>query len=176
MKRIILIYGLIAGVIISALMLLTIPLTMGHDDMKFNYLLGYVTMVVALSTVFFAIKAYRDKELGGHISFGRGFLIGLYITLIAAVLYAASWEVYYQMNGAEFMSKYAANQIQEMRSAGASEEAIQKEMANMQKMMQWYKNPIFRFGFTMIELLPVGIIISLISAAILRKKEVLPAV
>src|SRR5690349_19857432 len=94
MKRIVLIFGLIGGVIVTSLMLLMLPET--KEDFKSGEIIGYSTMLIALSSIFFAIKLHRDKNLGGSITFGKGFLLGLYITLVAGVIYSIGWEIYYQ--------------------------------------------------------------------------------
>ena len=157
MKKIVLTFGLISGSIIMILMLFTLPdmmEEMSQEDMVKGMLIGYSTMIIALSVIFVGVKSYRDKHNNGNITFGKAFQIGLYISLIACAMYGLGWEIY-----------------------------IMKENMNIQELIQsgqgypeWYNITILRFLFTMCtEMLPVGLLISLISAAILRKKEVLPA-
>lgn len=148
--------------------------------MTFDYgdLIGYSSMIVVLSLIFFGIKSYRDNHQNGAISFGKGVQVGMLITAIATVMYASGWEVYYRNSpGVEetFMDKYTELRIAKLKHKGASQEEIDKTLKEMTEMKEMYKNPIIRFGITMTEILPVGIIIALMSAAILRRKEVLPA-
>ena len=95
--------------------------------------------------------------------------------LIAAVCYAASWEIYYPSIGDEFMQKYTAQYVDKLRASGASAEEVEKTEKDMAKFGEMYKNPLVRFPMSMLEILPVGIIVTLISAGLLRRREVLSA-
>jgi hypothetical protein len=144
----------------------------------FSPLVGYGTMVIALSMVFFGIKSYRDNYQNGAIGFWKGFQVGLLISLIASLMYALTWETYMQSrpaSAATFMEKHTESVINKVKEKGASADKIEQEIKEMDDMMKLYRNPVFRFGFTILEILPVGIVITLISAALLRKKELLPA-
>lgn len=175
MNKIILTNGLIAGAIVSLMFLISHPFVDdGTISMTNGMLVGYTSMVIALSVIFFAVRTYRDRHLAGKISFGRGFKIGILITLVAAVMYCLTWEVYYNVAASDFIEKWNAYEIGEMQKAGASSTEIENAKADQAKFAQLYKNPVVRFGFTMMEILPVGLIISLVSAGLLRKKEFLP--
>ncbi len=176
MKRIIITYGLISGTIVAALMFITMPLL---DNGTINYdngeVIGYTTMVISLSLVFFGVKTYRDKHANGLITFGTGVKVGLLISLIAAVMYALSWEISFNAVYPDFITKMTEHHMGELKASGASEAEIQKTSDEMAIMMEYYKNPFIRFAVTMVEILWVGVVITLISAALLRKKEFLPA-
>lgn len=177
MKKIILIYGLIAGAIVGGMMMITMPLyqngTLNFDN---GELLGYSTMIIALSMVFFGVKSYRDNYANGKISFGKGFQVGILITLVACTIYALSWEVSYSSIGDEFMAKYTEHYLAELKEKGASDADLAAAKTQNEAFAEMYKNPLVRFAFTaLVEMFPVGLIISLISAGILRKREVLPS-
>ena len=169
MKKIVLIYGLIGGLIISVLMWLT--LGSGQHDFENGELIGYTTMVVALSTIFFGVKAYRDKHLDGRITFGKAFLLGLYIALVASTLYVASWMLLSATTGDYFMVQYYEHAKQEMESSNMPAEEMNAKLEEMQQFAELYKNPIVKIGFTYLEILPVGLLVSLLVAAILKRKE-----
>ncbi len=175
MTRIVLIFGLIAGAIASVLMwiLMNVMVTDGIDFDN-AMIWGYATMIIALSMVFFGIKSYRDNH-GGHITFLKGLQVGILISLISAVCYGASWELYYSSSGQEFIQKYTVYYLDKMKADGASEAEIEKERVEGERFMELYKNFFVRFGFTLLEILPVGVVVTLISAALLRKREILPA-
>lgn len=177
MKKIVITYGLIAGAIVAGMMLITMPMyNEGTLKIENGELLGYSTMVIALSLIFVGVKSYRDKHSNGIITFGKGLKIGLLITLIASAMYGLAWEYIYPQVGDEFMEKYTELKMQEMKAEGLSDKAIQESMQEMSQFQEMYKNFFVRFLFTtMVEIFPVGLIISLISAALLRKKEFLPA-
>ncbi len=104
MTRIVFIFGLIASVILSILMFSTFPLLKsGVISYENGALVGYTGMVIAMVTIFFGIKSYRDNHLNGTISFGKAAGVGLLITLIAAVGYSISWEFYFNLFAPDFM-------------------------------------------------------------------------
>lgn len=175
MTKIVVIFGLISGAIAAGLMwLLIASVNSGSVNLDNGMLWGYATMIIALSLIFFGIKSYRDNN-GGHISFFKGLQVGILISLISAVCYAASWEIYYRGSGQEFLQKYTAHYLEQLKKDGASEAEIEKSRADMAQFMENYQNFFVRFGITMMEILPVGVIVTLVSAGLLRKREVLPA-
>lgn len=176
MKKVVLVYGLIGGAIVGGMMFITMPmLTKGTIDFGKGELIGYSTMVIALSMVFFGVKSYRDNQLEGTITFGKGFQVGILITLMASVMYALSWEVVYSMIGQEFLQAMNHHYELELRASSATDAEIQKSVSDMASFMEWYKNPLIRFGMTLMEIFPVGLLNTLVSAGLLRKKEFLPA-
>jgi hypothetical protein len=176
MRKIILIYGLIAGVITGGMLVVTMPLyESGALKIENGQWLGYTTMIIALSLVFFGIKSYRDQHNNGSITFGAALKIGLLITLVASIIYGLSWEVTYHTMKGDFITLMGEKRIEAMKKEGASEESIDKVKKEMEEFGQMYRNPIIRFAITLMEIAPVGIIISLLSAGLLRKKEFLPA-
>ena len=176
MKKIILIYGLIAGIIVGAMMMITMPLyesgTLKFDNGEW---LGYTTMVIALSMVFFGVKSYRDNHLGGSITFGNALKVGLLITLMAALIYAFSWEITRSNMKGDLLTLMGEKQIEKMKAGGATEAALVEVKKKNEDFGEMYKNPFIRFPMTLMEIAPVGILISLLSAALLRKKNFLPA-
>ncbi|MBL7849847.1 MAG: DUF4199 domain-containing protein [Cyclobacteriaceae bacterium] len=176
MKRIVLIYGLIAGTIVGAMLLITMPMyKAGTLNLDNGELLGYTTMTIALSLIFFGVKSYRDKNLGGEISFGKAVQVGLLIMLVAGAIYALCWEVSYRNMGDEFMNKMTAHYMEKMKADGATDADLAKAKADWESFNELYKNPIVRFGVTVMEITPVGVILTLLSAALLRRKDFLPA-
>lgn len=175
MKRIILVYGSIAGVIVGGMLFLTMPL---HNNGTLNFdngmWVGYTTMVISLSLVFFGVKSYRDSHAAGVITFGKAFKIGMLITLVASVFYALSWEVAYHTISKGFTEKMQQHYTDKIREEAKSEAELNEKLEKSKQNWELYKNPAVRFGMTLMEILPVGLIISLISAGLLRRKEFLP--
>lgn len=172
MKKIILNYGLLSGGILAAVMLITAQLwTSGKMDMGAGEWVGLGSMVIALSTVFFGIRTYRDKEAGGVISFGKAFQVGLLITLIASAIYVAVWMLYTTFgDGGQFMDQYYQYSVEQLQKSGKSAAEIEQEIAKMQEFKEMYKSPLVKIGITFLEIFPVGLLISLLSAALLRRK------
>ncbi|MCD6013607.1 MAG: hypothetical protein K0Q79_3469 [Flavipsychrobacter sp.] len=177
MKKIVITTGLISGAIVSTLMGISMAFYSKNANMDHSMAMGYAMMLLAFSLIFVAIKIYRDKENGGVISFGKAFTIGLLISLIASAIYVASWAVEYNYFFPDFMDKYSAHIVNKMKASGASQIAIDKQVADMAIMAKEYKNPFFFTLFTFAEIFPVGLIVSLIAALILKRKNTMqPAV
>ncbi len=175
MKKIVLIYGLIAGTIVGSLMLISMPFwESGALNFDNGQLVGYASMVIALSVIFFGIKSFRDNYSGGKVTFWKGVAIGTLITVIASVLYSFAWEISYSRMGEAFMQSMTDRHFSELKAGGATESEMEQAREEWKKFSEMYQNPIIRFTITMTEILPVGLIITLLSAGLLRKKEFLP--
>lgn len=173
MKKNILIYGVIAGVIVSVLMLTSVNYYShceGNVDFGTSMVIGYASMLLAFSLVFVGIRNYRDKFNGGVITFGKAFKIGMMIVLIASTIYVFAWMIDYFFFIPDFMEKYAAQSIEQMRASGAPQAEIEKQATEMAEFSKMYKNPLFNAMMTYVEILPVGLIVTLISALILKRK------
>ena len=170
MKKTVLICGLIAGFISASLF---IGLMIVGDDGKHSedgMLIGYTLMILAFSFIFVGTKITRDKHQGGVISFGKAFRVGLYITLIASTIYVVMWLFTYYLVMPDFAEHYSAQMLEKMKASGASAAELAREQAEMARFNQMYKNPFFNAMITYTEILPVGLLMSLISALILKKK------
>ena len=169
MKRAVLTFGLISGLIISVLMggslLLADKIGSGH-----SMVLGYTIMVASFLLIYFGIRSYRDSDLAGQISFGRAFTCGILITLITTICYVVMWEVLYFNFMPHFMDSYFAAQIHKVQSSGLDPATIAAQVAAIQRSAQLYQSPFVNMAYTFIEPFPVGLIITLISAGILRRK------
>jgi hypothetical protein len=173
MKKTVLTFGLISGFIISLLMggslLLADRIGAGH-----SMVLGYTIMVASFLLVYFGIRSYRDNTLAGQISFGRAFACGMLITLITTACYVVMWEILYFNFMPHFMDTYFAAQIQKVQSAGLDSATTAAQVAAIRHSQELYQNPLVNIAYTLIEPLPVGLIITLISAALLSRKAPTP--
>jgi len=171
MKRIVWKYGLISGAIIVVLASISVPLHHnGTIDYDQGLVIGYANMVLAFLLVFFGIRSYRE-EVGGTISFGKAFQVGILISLVTCTMYVIAWEIAYWGFFPDFLDQLNAHSLAEMRAEGASAAAIAAAQAEMAKFGKLYKNPLFNVAVTFLEIFPVGLIVTLISAAILRRKR-----
>ncbi|MBK5286552.1 MAG: DUF4199 domain-containing protein [Bacteroidia bacterium] len=172
-KKNIIIYGLIAGILVSVFMLSTVNYLShceGNVDYDTSMLIGYASMLIAFSLVFVGIRNYRDKYNDGVVSFGKAFKIGIMIVLIASTLYVVAWLVDYFFFIPDFMEKYSAHTLDELKASGASQIEIDKQTTEMASFATMYKNPFFNAMMTYAEILPVGLIVTLISSLILKRK------
>ncbi len=170
MKKIVLVYGAIAGIIVSTFMVGSIAVCYKSQNFDGNIWVGYASMILAFSLTFVGIKNFRDKQNEGIISFGKAFKIGLYITLIASTIYVLTWMIDYYFFIPDFMEKFTSQAIEKARASGATASEISSKTAEFAEYNEMYKTPIGVMLLTYMEILPVGLLVSLISALILKKK------
>jgi Protein of unknown function (DUF4199) len=170
MRKIVLTFGLIAGAILSVMMLLTLPF-MDFTGMEKAEVIGYTTMVLAFLMVFFGVKSYRESVGGGRVSFGRALAVGLLITAVGSACYVATWEVIYYKLAPDFGDKYAAYEVEKAKKAGATDEQIAATTKKMNDFKEMYKNPLVNIGLTFLEPLPVGLLITLVTAGVQSRKR-----
>ena len=170
MKKIVIVNGIVAGLIVAAMFLITMELYHNQGNYDGGMLIGYASMLLAFSLIFVAIIRFRDKYNNGIISFGKAFRIGLYITLIASTIYVVAWLIDYYVFIPDFADKYAAHMLEKLKSSGASTAEIASTTKQMDSFKEMYKNPVLVVLFTYIEILPVGLLLSLIAALVLKRK------
>lgn len=174
MTRSALVYGIVSGTIIILSMLLGI-VTSGGQGFWSSEMFGYLIMLIALSMIFVGIKRHRDRELGGVIRFLPAFGLGISISAIAGVMYVFIWEMYLFSTDYAFIHEYAAGVIENSKAKGVTGEALDKVMADMEQIKESYASPFYRWPMTFLEIFPVGFLISLVSATLLRNPKILPA-
>jgi hypothetical protein len=174
MLAMILAFGLAAGILVAVPMCLMVTHS-EHGSAAQSYLVGYLTMMLALSLVFVGVKRYRDRVQGGVIRFWTALGMGLAISAVAGVVYVIGWEITLALTDYAFVDSYAAAVIEAKRASGAAPAEIAKVAAEMATFKLQYMNPWFRLPVTFVEILPVGVVISLVSAALLRNSRFLPA-
>jgi uncharacterized membrane protein YhaH (DUF805 family) len=170
-----LIYGLLSGFVVCAVLVAGLAMG-GHDSGIFGTLwFGYLVMLVATTFIFVGVKRYRDVERGGVIKFLPALGMGLAIAVCAGIAYACVWEIYLASTGYRFMDDYIASIVRHRQAEGASAAEIARISADMESMRVSYANPVFRIPMTVFEIFPVGLLVALISAALLRNPRLLPA-
>jgi amino acid transporter len=170
MRKIVLTFGLIAGAILSAMMLITLPF---HDDIGFDKaaVIGYTTMVLAFLMVFFGVKSYRDNVAEGSVTFWRALTVGLMITAVASICYVATWELIGQRLAPDYVEKYGAYEVEKVKKSGASDTEVAAKAKEMREFNEMYKKPLNNIALTLLEPLPVGILLTLVTAAVLSRKR-----
>jgi hypothetical protein len=170
MRKIVLTFGLIAGAILSGMMLLTVPF---QDQIGFDKgaIIGYTTMVLAFLMIFFGVKSYRDNVAGGSVTLGRACKVGLLITAVASICYVATWELIYYNFAPDFVDKYAAYTVEKAKRSGATDEAIAAKTQQMTAFKEMYKKPLVNIALTLLEPLPVGLVVTLVTAGVLSRKR-----
>lgn len=175
MLRIAIIYGIISGGIVIGITVIGLSLLGGDGLAAFPTWLGYLVMLLALTLIFVGVKRYRDQEQGGVITFGKATLVGLAIATVAGLVYVLVWEAYLAATDYAFMDQYASAAIERRQAEGASDAELEALAGEMDAMRTAYANPLFRLPITFLEIFPVGVLIALLSALLLRRSSFLPA-
>jgi hypothetical protein len=171
--RIILIYGVIGGFIVAVPMAVSM-LTITDGAVPENAALyGYLSMLLAFTMVFVGIKRYRDKVLGGVIRFVPALGIGLGISAVASLFWVVGWEITLA-TGFDFGSAYSDSVVAAAQARGAPAAEIDRIRSEATEFLTLYANPLFRLPITFIEMFPIGVLVSLLSAALLRNSRFLP--
>jgi hypothetical protein len=174
MKKTVLTFGLISGAVSAAMMLLTVPFAdrIGWDK---GEILGYTTIVVSALLVYFGVRSYRENAGGGRLTFGRGFAVGILITLISSACYVGTWELVYYKLMPGFAEKYAAHMVEQAKASGASQQKVAETEQKAKQFKVMYDNPVNNVAMTFTEVFPIGLVVTLVSAGILRRKVPRPA-
>jgi len=175
MLKKILVHGLVAGLIAGASMFVFTVATSGRPPSPaYGMAIGYLTMLIALSVVFVAVKRHRDRALGGVIPFWTAFGIGLAISVVAGVVYVLVWEATLAITRIDFAAEYGRMLVEQQKAEGLSGAALAAFEAEMERFRTDYADPLYRLPMTFAEIFPVGVLVSLVSAALLRNPRVLP--
>jgi hypothetical protein len=169
MRKIIVTFGLISGAI-SSLMMIAVVTFGGRIGFDRGAIISNTSIVLSFLMVFVGIRTYRDNIGDGQITFLKAFAVGLSITLISCIFYVVTWEVIYYNFLPGFWDAYGAHSVQKLTASGASPAAVQAKLQQIRKYKELYKNPCFNAALTFIHPFPIGLVITLFSALVLRRK------
>jgi hypothetical protein len=143
------------------------------DDIGFDRgeIIGYASIVASSLLIFFGVRAYRDTVAGGVVAFGRAFRVGALIALVSSLCYVATWEVIYFGFMPDFVDKYQAHVMEKERASGATDAELAAKRAQLDRYAVLYRNPAINAAVTLIEPLPIGLVVAALSAAILRRRR-----
>src|SRR3569832_1355032 len=170
-----LVYGSLSGLIIILVIMAGLFLIPEGSSFSHSLWFGYLVMLLGMTFIFIGTKRYRDVERGGVIRFLPAFGLGLAIAVVAGIIYVAVWETFLATTGYRFMDQFIAATIERHRAAGDSAAELARIAAEMDGMRQAYANPLVRMGMTFMEVFPVGFVVALVSAALLRNPRIFPA-
>lgn len=171
MKAIILKNGLISGIIVSACMVYGTITCYNNPSVEPSMILGFAGMFIAFAFIFVGIGQYRTKIGNGFITFKHAFKIALFITLICSTFYVVTWLIELYVFIPDFMDKYTEHVLKTAEAKGASAAEMETKRVEMAEYSEIYKNPLGVIAFTYMEILPLGLIVSLIAALVMKRKE-----
>lgn len=169
MKNVIVRYGLISGCVAAILMVCTAFYYRSASDWSGGEVIGYAGILLSMVFVFLGVKAYREQHADQQFGFFKAFQVGLLITLISCTLYVITWLIVYDTLMPDFMDKFVDQTLASLRASGASEAAIQVQAAKMEEYKVMYQNPLIRIALTFMESFPMGLLVTIVSALILKR-------
>jgi hypothetical protein len=170
MKKVVFICGVIGGLISIGWYIFSVQVFKLDMSMNARLFFGYASMVLAFSLIFVGIKNFKDNYNGGVISFGLALRIALLITAVASTVYVGVWLIDYFFFTPDYMVKYAASMLAELKASHASQATIDKKMAPITEYTRIYNNPFLNALVTYREIVPVGVVMSFIAAFVLKNK------
>lgn len=170
MKRNVLIFGSIIGIILVIHIMYMVHLIYNQPDFQSNDVLGYIFLFGVFSLVFFGIRNYRNKELNGFISLGQAFKTGALIAFLASTIYVIFWLFYYYLYVPDFLERYIDHVMLEAERAGATEAELSDKSEQMEQFSSLYQGPFMVGLITYMEVLPIGLVVAFVSSLILKKK------
>ncbi|MBE2228189.1 MAG: DUF4199 domain-containing protein [Ignavibacteria bacterium] len=173
MGKKILFYGLIAGGVLTVLFLLSHMLFMKNFSAEMwetGEIIGYSSMLIALTAIFFGVKTYRDKVLGGKITFGRAFTLGIGISAVAAFIFGVYVYILYTAIAPDLSGKMIEIYREKIKTSGQTQEVISRQLEEFDKESALWNNPYLQSFVMLLTVFMIGVVISLVTAVILKKK------
>jgi len=156
--------GILGGIIAAIVMASMTFYMKTNPGVEPNAFIGFAGMLLAFIFLILGIKQQRTID-NGTISFGKAFLTGLGISFVISTIYVLIWLVIYYNFFPDFMEKYS-----EIALKNTKPEELAAKTIEINQMKEWYKSPLMVILLTYMEILPIGIVISLIGALVLNKK------
>jgi hypothetical protein len=169
MRRAVIIFGSISAAIGIASIVATLPY-LDSGNMRKADAFGYATIVLSALIVFFGIRSHREKEGAGRITFGRGLLVGVLITLVSCAGFILAFELVYFWFVPDYGEKYEACMVERARESGGTPAEIDRARSQAAMFRRLFDNPWTNAAVTFATSFPVGLAAAAISAVILRKR------
>lgn len=171
MRKNVLIFGTISGLIVAAWIMVAMLILPSNMHMSLGMVLGYTSMIISNIFLIVGVKNYRDKYNNGVLTFGKGLAVGLLISLVGSTIYVGTWMIYYYTAGSDFMEYYIAESLKALKDSGASAAEILRQTKEMNEFAVMYRNPVVCAAFSYMEILPVDLLFSLVTAIVMRRKH-----
>jgi hypothetical protein len=157
--------GILGGIIVSIVMICMTYYMKVNPDNEPNTIIGFASILLAFIFVILGIKKERESNKDS-ITFVKALLTGWYISLVISTIYVLVWLIIYYNFFPDFMEQYSAMVLKNTKA-----EELAAKTTEMNQMAAWYKNPVMIILLTYMEILPIGIVVSLIGALVLKKKQ-----
>ena len=159
-------FGLILGTILVALPLIFYALGIEKNDVV-QKVSGFLNVAIYAVLVFIGIKTTRDTIGNGFISFGAGFSAGMVISVLGSAISAVGTYLYFTVINPGIITYIKMKQEEALYEKGLSDAEVEKIAANM----DFFSSPAMMTGFTFLGFMLLGLVVSLICAAIIKKEN-----
>ena len=162
-------FGLYGAAALIVLSFLGWIIGKGQDmDFGTQEVIGYASIVVALSFVFFGIKHFRDRVNQGSVSFAQALKIGLTISLITGLAFGVL-DIIYRLINPEFTTEYYDYMVEQAKATVPADQ-LDAKLAEMESQREFFSNPLLSFFVMTLTVVIIGFIISLLSSLVLQRK------
>jgi len=170
MKHTVLRYGLLGASVILGISMFQFFVFRDKLDYSIQEVIGYLTIFLSMIFVFLGIRHYRDHHAGGTLSFGKGLKVGLLIVLIPSLAFGLFDIIYTRVINPAWREEYMDHSLRQLQQTVPADQLAAREEA-FRKSMELFSNPIAEFFLMFLTVFIIGLIVSIIAALALRRKE-----
>lgn len=134
---------------------------------KMNWLNGTLKFVVGVAIIYLGMKARRDEELGGYMSYSKALGFGSIMVLFSALVLSVYAYIHMSFVDPEGIDRVMKEVKEQMILKNSSEEEMEMSLSMMRKM----KSPAFTVPLSFVGSFIWGFILSLIIAIFVRKND-----
>lgn len=164
-------YGIFAGLLVGAQLLITTLLYKNDPTFESSMWIGFGSMILAFGFIYVGIANFRKEQPGQRIGFGQAFQIGLGISAVASLLYLLVWAFEYNFIFPDFMERYTETMLEKAKAENLSAADLQAKTEEMRNYKELYKNPLWFSLMTLAEIFPIGLILSLVFAGLMFTRK-----
>lgn len=164
MNKLILRFGLISGLFLGLLMAISFYFaSKNHGNMNGNgEIIGYSSMLVVLSICMWMAGSRYIRE-NGRSGYVKLWLINLGIGTIASICYLISWALTYHFIYPDFVQDFMLSLDKGYAAGKIPKSTYDEYSANMKN----YDKPLYFIAYTLMEIFPLAVVMSLIIALIM---------
>jgi len=155
-------YGVTVGIVLVIISLLFYMI--GEAESRIQNYLGYLVLILG---IFFGVKAYRDTELNGLISYGNALGTGTLISVVSAIITGLYLMVFITIIDPDFITSLLEKTESDMEDAGSTQEEIKIGMYYT----KMFVTPLGLSIMSIIGSIFMGFILSLITGIFLKKTD-----
>lgn len=151
---------------ITGIVLIIYSLILYVMNQTYNQALGILSYVFLIGGIILGSVAYRDKVLGGFIAYRDAFVTGLLITVFAGILSSFFSFILMRFIDPGLVEQAIVKTEERLLARGISEDDLERAIEGTRK----FVSSPFSVILGMVFFTVIGTVISLITAAIVKKE------